>query len=147
MSPPGLTATPPSGDSTPSAETLIKHAHKLLDNCGIEMSASKISRLVRTFQRRVERNGFPFEAFLVNSAELTDDERRQALAGPGRRRVKGIPADPTAELAVDNLAAIEDAVQSLGVKPGDEIKVRRAGARVIRVRRNDVISGGAHDAA
>jgi hypothetical protein len=142
MSPPGLTATQASGGTT-SAETLIKHAHKLLNDSGIQMSPSKVNRLVRTYKRRVEANGFPFEAFLVNSAELTDDERRQALAGPGRRRVKGIPADPTGELAVDNLAAIEDAVQSLGVKPGDEIKVRRAGARVIRVRRNDVISGGA----
>jgi hypothetical protein len=140
MSPPDLTATPTSGRTTTSAETLIRHAHKLLNDSGIQMSASKVNRLVRTFKRRVEANGFPFEAFLINSVQLTAEQRRQALAGPGRRRVKGIPADPTGELAVDNLATIEDAVQSLGVGPGGEVRVRRAGARVIRVRRND---GGA----
>jgi hypothetical protein len=140
MSPPDLTATPTSGRTTTSAETLIKHAHKLLNDSGIQMSPSKVNRLVRTYKRRVEANGFPFEAFLVNSAELTDDERRQALAGPGMRRVKGIPADPTGELAVDNLAAIADAAQRLGIEPGEAVKVRRAGPRVIRVRRNEAIT-------
>jgi hypothetical protein len=145
MSPPDLTATQASGGTT-SAETLIKHAHKLLNDSGIQMSASKVSRLVRTFKRRVEANGHPFEAFLLNSAELTDDERRKALANSEIAR-RLTYADPTCDLALRNLAMIEDAAQRLGVKPGDEIKVRRAGARVIRVRRNDVISGGAHDAA
>jgi hypothetical protein len=130
MSPPDLTATPTSGRTTTSAETLIRHAHKLLNDSGIQMSASKVSRLVRTYKRRVEANGHPFEAFLINSAELTDDERRRVI----------LHADPTGELALRNLATIEDAVQSLGIKAGEEIRVRRAGARVIRVRRND---GGA----
>jgi hypothetical protein len=59
MSPPGLMATrEPSGGST-SAETLVEHAHKLLCNCGIQMSPSKVSRLVREYRHRVERNGFP----------------------------------------------------------------------------------------
>jgi hypothetical protein len=139
--PPGLTATQAT-ERTISAETLIKHAHKLLNDSGIPMSPSKVSRLVRTYQRRVEHNGFPFEAFLLNSVQLTAEQRLRALANPDIARVIAY-ADPTGELALNNIATIEDAVQRLGVKPGEEIKVRRAGARVIRVRRNDVISGGA----
>jgi hypothetical protein len=101
MSPPGFTATQATGGTT-SAETLIKHAQKLLANCGIQMSASKISRLVRTFQHRVERNGFPFEAFLINSVQLTAEQRRQALANPDIAPVIAY-ADPTGEAAVNNV--------------------------------------------
>jgi hypothetical protein len=101
MGPPGLTATPTSGGTT-SAETLIKHARKLLANCGIPMSQSKVSRLVRTFKHRVEANGYPFEAFLVNSVELTAQQRRQALANPEIARVIAY-ADPTGEAAVNNV--------------------------------------------
>jgi hypothetical protein len=96
MSPPGFTATQATGGTT-SAETLIKHAQKLLANCGIQMSASKISRLVRTFQHRVERNGF-----LINSVQLTAEQRRQALANPDIAPVIAY-ADPTGEAAVNNV--------------------------------------------
>jgi hypothetical protein len=62
---------------TTSADTLIKHAQKLLANCGIQMSPSKVTRLVRTFKHRVEANGYPFEAFLINSVQLTAEQRRK----------------------------------------------------------------------
>jgi hypothetical protein len=102
MSPPGLMATrEPSGGST-SAETLVEHAHKLLCNCGIQMSPSKVSRLVREYRHRVERNGFPFEAFLVNSVQLTAQQRRQALANPDIARAISY-ADPTGETAINNV--------------------------------------------
>jgi hypothetical protein len=58
MSPPGLTATHATSGGDMSAETLIKHAHKLLGDCGIQMSPSKVSRLVREYRHCVERNGF-----------------------------------------------------------------------------------------
>jgi hypothetical protein len=104
MAPPGLTATRTTGGDT-SAETLIKHAHKLLCACGIQMSPSKVSRLVREYRHRVERNGFPFEAFLVNSVQLTAQQRRQPLANPDIARVIAY-ADPTGETAVNNVMRV-----------------------------------------
>ncbi len=90
----------PAAGGTTSTETLIKHAHKLLTNCGIPMSPSKVSRLVRDFKHRVEHNGFPFEAFLVNSVQLTAEQRQRALANPDIARVISY-ADPTGETAVN----------------------------------------------
>lgn len=87
------------GGST-STEALIKHAHKLLRNCGVRMSPSKVSRLVRDFKRQVEQNSFPFEAFLVTAVQLTADQRRLALANPDIARVISY-ADPTGEKAVN----------------------------------------------
>lgn len=89
------------GGST-SAENLNRHAHKLLTNCGVHMSPSKVSRLVRDFKRRVEQNGYPFEAFLVNSVQLSAEQRRKALANPDIARVIGY-CDPTGETAVANV--------------------------------------------
>ncbi|MCV7176766.1 hypothetical protein [Mycolicibacterium sphagni] len=98
MSPPAVQLQTATGGST-STETLIKHAHKLLTNCGICMSPAKVSRLVREFKHRVERNGFPFEAFLVNSVDMTNQQRLNALADPEIARVISY-LDPTGELAV-----------------------------------------------
>lgn len=92
----------PAAGGTTSTETLIKDAHKLLTNCGIPMSPSKVSRLVRDFKQRVESNGYPFEAFLVNSVQLTADERRRALANPDIARAISY-ADPTGETAVSHV--------------------------------------------
>lgn len=101
------TQTPPAGGTT-SAETLIRHAHKLLRNCGVQMSPSKVSRLVRDFKRRVEQNGFPFEAFLVNAVQVTAEQRRALLADPAIARVISY-ADPTGERAVSNAMRAGDA--------------------------------------
>lgn len=100
MSPLGSTTHMTGG--TTSAETLMRHAQELLANCGIQMSPSKVSRLVRTFKHRVEGNGFPFEAFLVNSVQLTAEQRRKALANPNIARAISY-ADPTGETAVNNV--------------------------------------------
>lgn len=65
------------------------------------MSPSKVSRMVREFKNRVEKNGFPFEAFLVNTVQLTEQQRRQVAANPDVARVISY-ADPTGETAVNN---------------------------------------------
>lgn len=102
MGPPALLATrEPSGGST-SADTLIAHAQKLLGNCGVEMSPSRVSRLVRQFKHRVETNGFGFDSFLLNAVQLTADQRRKALAHPDIARVISY-SDPTGEAAVNNV--------------------------------------------
>lgn len=82
-----------------SAESLVKHAHKLLANCGVPMSPSKVSRLVREYKHRVEQNGFSFEAFLVNTVQVTAEQRRRMLANPDIARVIAY-ADPTGEAVV-----------------------------------------------
>ncbi|BCP14851.1 hypothetical protein [Mycobacterium paraintracellulare] len=99
MGPPALLATrEPSGGCT-SADTLIAHAQKLLGNCGVEMSPSRVSRLVRQFKHRVETNGFGFDSFLVNAVQLTADQRRKALQHPDIAR-SICYADPTGETAI-----------------------------------------------
>lgn len=66
------------------------------------MSPSKVNRLVREFKHRVEKNGFPFEAFLANSALITDQQLRAVLANPDFARVISY-SDPTGEHAVNNV--------------------------------------------
>lgn len=66
------------------------------------MSPSKVSRLVRQYKYRVEQNGFPFEAFLVNSVQMTEQQRRRLLADPAVARVISY-ADPTGETAARNV--------------------------------------------
>jgi hypothetical protein len=102
MSPPGLTATLKTSGGDMSAEALIKHAQKLLCSSGIEMSPSKVSRLVREFRHRVEIEGFSFGAFLLNTVQMTAEQRRRALANPEIARVISY-ADPTGERAVNNV--------------------------------------------
>jgi hypothetical protein len=90
-----------SGGST-SAETLIKAAHLVLDNYGIIMSPSKVTRLVRQYQHRVAQNGFSFFAFLANAVQLSAEQQRAALRNPDV--VLAISyADPVGELATDRV--------------------------------------------
>lgn len=97
-------AASPAGnwDSGKERDTLLKVAHTVLGNCGIEMRPAKVRRLVQTFQHRVERNGFAFFDFLANSVALSAEERRRALADPDLQRVISW-ADPTGETAVSNV--------------------------------------------
>lgn len=103
--PPRRRATHASG-GTKSAETdqLVRIAHATLADCGMEMSPSKVSRLVRKFQARVQHNGWAFFEFFANALLLTADQRRRATANPDVVRVIGY-ADPTGEQAVNNVMA------------------------------------------
>lgn len=105
MSPPAATAVTAVGGHTSAeakkgqTEELIRDARAILTNCGVIMGQSRISRLVRQFEHRVERNGFAFFDFLANSVQLDADTRRRALANPDVQRVIAY-ADPTGETAV-----------------------------------------------
>ncbi len=89
------------GKACPRAvEALIRDTHAVLTNCGVYMSASKVSRLVRAYKSKVEPNGFPFAAWLANNLEL-HEERRRAVAS-ALARVIGY-ADPTGETAAYNV--------------------------------------------
>ncbi len=66
------------------------------------MSASKVARLVRQFQQRVEANGLPFDEFLCNAVVMDAEQRRRVLADPEIARVTK-HSDPTGETAVNNV--------------------------------------------
>lgn len=104
--PPSLLATREPTGGTTSADTLIEHAHKLLTDCGITMSPSRVTRLVRQFKYRVESNGFAFESFLANTVQLTVEERRKALQHPDIARVVSY-TDTTGETAVKNVMRLK----------------------------------------
>jgi hypothetical protein len=101
MPPPGLLAIPTSGGTT-STEALIKAAHLVLDNCGIQMGASKVSKLVRTYEHQVAPKGFPFFAYLTNAVQMSAEQQQRALLNSDIARAIAY-ADPTGETAVNNV--------------------------------------------
>jgi hypothetical protein len=85
VSPPGGSAAIRTGGSTRTSQTTeqaIRAAHVYLAGCGIEIGPRKVNRLVRRFEARVLRNGWTFVEFLANSAQLSEEQRRQAIADP-----------------------------------------------------------------
>jgi hypothetical protein len=58
-------------------QDLVNAAHAALERAGLRMSPSKVSRLVRIYQREVAANGFPFLRFLANQLALTDEQQRE----------------------------------------------------------------------
>ncbi len=101
MPPPTANAVSATGGST-STEKLIRAAHLILDNCGISLPPSKVSRVVRDYQRNVAPNGYPFFSFLATAVQLSDEQRRAALLNPDIARAISY-ADPTGEYAVNNV--------------------------------------------
>lgn len=89
------------GGST-STESLVRAAHLVLGNCGITMSPSKVSHLVRDYRRNVAHNGFSFFSFLATAVQLSDEQKRSALLNPEIARAISY-ADPTGETAVSNV--------------------------------------------
>lgn len=83
-------------------EALIRAANVILTNTGVWLSRCKISRLVRTYEAQVERNGFAFFEFLENAVKLDAQRRAEALRHPDIARVIAY-ADPTGETAVRNV--------------------------------------------
>jgi hypothetical protein len=101
VAPPAATAEYGTGGTT-SVEKLKRAAHLVLDNCGIRMSPSKVSRIVRQYKGRVEANGFGFFDYLANAVQLSDQQKRAALLNPDIARAISY-ADPTGETAVNNV--------------------------------------------
>jgi hypothetical protein len=108
MSPPAASAaTRPSGGSKSAeansqTEQAIRAAHVVLGGCGVEMSPSKVSRLIRQFEARVLRNGWTFFEFFANAVQLSAEQRRRALCNPEVARVISY-LDPTGETACRNV--------------------------------------------
>ena len=81
---------------------LIIAAQNILGACGYPMGPSRVSKLVRRFQHRVEGNGFAFFDFIANAIRLSEAQRRRALADPDIARIISY-LDPTGETAVNNV--------------------------------------------
>jgi len=92
----------PGGNTGAGTEDLIRSAHLIFANCGIDIGARRVNRLVQQFKVRVERNGFAFFDFLANSVQLDAERRRTALSDPDVLRVIAY-SDPTGEAAVRNV--------------------------------------------
>lgn len=92
---------PASGGSTSAeaTEARIRAAHAITAALDLTMSASKIMRLVRRFEARIERNGWNFFEFFSTTCHLTLDQRRRALADPDTARAIAY-TDHTGETAV-----------------------------------------------
>lgn len=90
------------GPAGASTEDLVRDARRILDACGVVMSPSRVSRLVRSYEQEVRAKGVPFALFLLNSVHLSAARRVELLADPEMRRAVAY-ADPTGEQAVRNV--------------------------------------------
>jgi hypothetical protein len=82
----------------PDRDRLIAAAHTVLSNCGFKSSASRVSRLVRDYERHAQGYGYDFGGFVANSVAAHGDRRRAVVAHELRRVVSY--SDPTGEAAV-----------------------------------------------
>ena len=88
---------------TPQTETLLRDAHAVIDACGLEMSPSRVRRIVRDYTASgIQGRGFAFVSYLLNTVQLTAQQRRDAMNHPDIARVIAY-ADPTGETAVHNV--------------------------------------------
>jgi hypothetical protein len=89
-------AVPPS----PHPERLLRDAHLLLANCGVNLGVQRVTRMVRDYLAcGAAHSGWAFFDFLATQVQLTVEQRQEALANPAVARVIGY-ADPTGETAV-----------------------------------------------
>jgi hypothetical protein len=108
VAPPGQTATFAPGSSL-SAELHrqrnrhIADAQALLGAAEVYMSPSKVSRLVKEYEREWAPKGrYTFAEFFINRAELSVQQRRRPPTDPDHARAITY-ADPTGETAIRNV--------------------------------------------
>jgi hypothetical protein len=104
MSAPTQTRTP-GGTASPSKQQMIAFAREVLNNRWVLFSENKIVRLVLRFQRRIPRaSGWAFFLYLCAHAELSDEQKREALEDPDVKRfIKSYREDPTGWDAVNHV--------------------------------------------
>jgi len=84
----------------PERDRLITAAHAVLSNCGVELSSTKVRRMVQNYERRAQRYGFDFGEFIANQVVMSEHQRR--VAADELRRVTAY-VDQTGESAVNNV--------------------------------------------
>jgi len=84
----------------PERDRLITAAHAVLSNCGVELSFTKVRRMVQNYERRAQRYGFDFGKFIANQVVMSEHQRR-VVADELRRAITY--RDNTGEDAVNNV--------------------------------------------
>ena len=87
-------------DQSVLTDQLIRQTLVVMSNCGVDVSPSKVARLVRAYKYRVAAMGFSFESFIANQLELSAIQQ-QVVADELRKVVAY--SDPTGETAVHNV--------------------------------------------
>jgi len=87
-------------DGGPQRDRLIAAAHTVLSNCGVELSFTKVRRMVQNYERRAQRYGFDFGKFIANQVVMSEHQRR--VVADELRRVTAY-VDTTGERAVNNV--------------------------------------------
>ena len=91
------------GTTSPSITQLVSAGRLILDNCGIDFSTNKLSRLVRNFVDRAPNgSGSMFFQYLTSAVQMSEADKRAALCNPDVARAISY-ADPTGETAVNNV--------------------------------------------
>jgi len=84
----------------PERDRLITAAHAVLSNCGVELSSTKVRRMVQNYERRAQRYGFEFGKFIANQVVMSEHQRR--VVADELRRVTAY-VDPVGETAVNRV--------------------------------------------
>jgi hypothetical protein len=87
-------------DGGPQRDRLITAAHAVLSNCGVELSFTKVRRMVQNYERRAQRYGFDFGKFIANQVVMSEHQRR--VVADELRKVTA-HVDPTGEAAVNRV--------------------------------------------
>lgn len=89
--PPGLLARNRSGGSWNTSKAkrrdmAITAAHTVLINCGIEMSASKVARLVQRFDNRAAHHGWSLFDYIATHVAISAEQRYKPSMTPTLKR-------------------------------------------------------------
>ncbi len=84
----------------PERDRLITAAHAVLSNCGVELSFTKVRRMVQNYERRAQRYGLDFGKFIANQVVMSEHQRR--VVADELRRVTAY-VDPVGETAVNRV--------------------------------------------
>lgn len=89
--------------TSPSLEDLKAFALQVFQNIGASFGPNKAYKLAAQFARRMPNgNGYAFFLFLTNAVQMSEAQKRRALADPNIARAISY-ADPTGEKAVENV--------------------------------------------
>jgi len=84
----------------PQRDRLIAAAHAALANRGVQMSASKVRRMVQMYEHQAQRYGFDFGRCIATQVAVSETQRK-VIADELRKVVSY--ADPVGERAVSNV--------------------------------------------
>jgi len=87
-------------DGGPQRDRLIAAAHTEVANRGVQMSSSKVRRMVQMYERQAQRYGYDFGRFIDSQVVVSETQRKVIADEMGR--VTAYP-DPVGERAVSNV--------------------------------------------